>query len=98
MVRADRHDHRAVDVANGREEAFRAAESATRGVEACDLDARTVLEDLQFCKNRAPDLGIQRALVLLEPELLAVLVLVAFLATLTPALAVAALDDPGNRH
>src|SRR3989475_1967015 len=97
MVRADRHDDRAVDMADRREEAFRAAERATRGLEACDLDARTILENLQFREIRAPDLEVQRALVRLEPELLAELVFVSFLSHVERALVEAARDGPGDR-
>src|SRR5713226_6996630 len=79
VVRADRHDDRAVYVADRREEAFRAAERAPGGFEARDLDARTILENLQFREVRAPDFEVQRAFVRLEPELLAELVLVSFL-------------------
>src|SRR6059036_1764079 len=98
MVRADRHDDRAVDMADRREEAFRASERPPGGFEACDLDARTVLENLQFREIRAPNLEVQRALVRLEPELLAELVLVAFLAHVERALTEAARDGPRNRH
>src|SRR3989449_10935803 len=79
VMRADRHDHRAIDVTDRREETFRAAERPSRGVEARDLDPGTLLEDLQLRKIRARDLQVQGAFVRFEPELLAELVFVPLL-------------------
>src|SRR5437879_9725882 len=55
VMRADRHDDRAVDVPDRREETFRTAERASRGVEARDLDPGALLEDLQLREIRARD-------------------------------------------
>src|SRR5881628_4270123 len=78
-MRADRHDYRAIHVTDRREKTFRTAERASRGVEACDLDPRALLEDLQLREIRARDLQVQGAFVRFEPELLAELVFVPFL-------------------
>src|SRR3989441_9062765 len=98
VMRADRHDHRAIDVTDGREETFRAAERPSRGVEAGDLDPRALLEDLQLREIRARDLQVQGAFVRFEPELLAELVFVPFLAHVEGALAKATRDGPRDRH
>src|SRR5437667_4661846 len=98
MVRADRHDHRAVHVTDRREEALRAAERPPGGFKARDLDAGALLEDLQFREIRARDLEVPCAFVRLEPELLAELVLVSLLPHVEGALAQAARDGPGDRH
>src|SRR3989441_4029182 len=97
-MRADRHDHRAIDVTDGREETLRAAERPSRGVEAGDLDPGALLEDLQLREIRARDLQVQGAFVGLEPELLAELVFVPFLPHVERALAQPARDGPGDRQ
>src|SRR2546425_1551946 len=98
MVRSDRHDHGAVDVAHRREETFRTAERPPRGLEGSDLDARSLLEDLQLREIRARDLQVQGAFVRLEPELLPELVFVPFLPHVERALAQPARDGPGDRQ
>src|SRR2546427_4097029 len=79
VMRADRHDHRAIDVTDRRGDTLRAAERPSRRVEARDLDPGTLLEDLQLRKIRARDLQVQGAFVRFEPELLAELIFVPFL-------------------
>src|SRR5213593_1690610 len=79
VMRADRHDHRAIHVTDRREETLRTAERPSCGVEASDLDPGTFLEDLQLRKIRARDLQVQGAFVRFEPEFLAELVFVSFL-------------------
>src|SRR5438128_1781875 len=98
MVRADGHDHRAVHVTNGGEKALRATERPSGGFEPRDLDAGTLLENLQFREVRARDLEVQGALVRFEPELLAELVLVSLLPHVEGALAKSARDGAGDRH
>src|SRR5207247_10250608 len=66
MVRADRHDHRAVHVTDRREQARRATERPPGGFEACDLDARALLDGLQLRELRARDLEVQGAFVRLD--------------------------------
>src|SRR3989454_336627 len=98
VMRADRHDHRAIHVTDRREETFRTAERASRSVEARDLDPRALLEDLELREIRARDLQVQRAFVRFEPELLAELVFVPFLPHVEGALAKATRDSPRDRH
>src|SRR5947209_18453746 len=97
-MRADRHDHRAIDVTDGREETLRAAERPSRGVEAGDLDPGALLEDLQLREIRARDLQVQGAFVGLEPELLAELVFVTFLLHVECSFAQPATYGPGDRQ
>src|SRR3989441_1628777 len=98
VMRADRHDHRAIHVTDGREETLRAAERPSRGVEAGDLDPGALLEDLQLREIRARDFQVQGAFVRLEPELLAELVFVPFLPHVERAFAQPARDGPGDRQ
>src|SRR2546426_11662438 len=98
VMRADRHDHRAIDVTDRREETFRAAERPSRGVEARDLDPGTFLEDLQLRKIRARDLQVQGAFVRFEPELLAKLVFVPFLTHVERAFMQSARDGSRDRQ
>src|SRR5881296_3001596 len=74
VMRADRHDHRAIHVTDRRQETLRTAERPSRSVEARDFNPGALLEDLQLREVRARDLQIQGAFVRLEPELLAELV------------------------
>src|SRR5207245_5544498 len=55
VVRANRHDHRAIDMPDRREKTFRSTERASCGVEAGDLDPGALLEDLQLREIRARD-------------------------------------------
>src|SRR3990172_3546722 len=98
VMRADRHDHRTVHMAGGREEALRAAERAAPGLESRDLNPGRLLEDLELRKVRTVNLQVQRALVWLEPELLAELVPVPFLAHVERAFADAARDGARDRQ
>src|SRR5881296_436747 len=97
-MRADRHDHCAIDVPDRRKETFRTAERPSNGVETGDLNPGALLENLQLRKIRARDLQVQRAFVWFEPELLAELVFVPFLPHVERALAQPARDGPGDRH
>src|SRR5881409_4009421 len=97
-MRADRHDHCAIDVPDRRKETFRTAERPSNGVETGDLNPGALLEDLQLRKIRARDLQVQRAFVWFEPELLAELVFVPFLPHVERALVQPARDGPGDRH
>src|SRR6266571_6184522 len=98
VMRADRHDHCAIDVPDRRKETFRTAERPSNGVETGDLNPGALLENLQLRKIRARDLQVQRAFVWFEPELLAELVFVPFLPHVERALAQPARDGPGDRE